>query len=148
MRWPRHAHTMLRIVCNVLMGCGLLPSILTYVSATAFLRQNHLTPGMGFRVQVWVVSYQDIVTMLIVHSANLFNYINLSHPDTSGMLRFLTDELQDAEDNGDRGMSLAVPLLHVADHFHQFGLWVTFSVAGMGQMHWRRQVISVSVMHL
>ncbi|KAH9996082.1 Metallo-dependent phosphatase [Russula vinacea] len=43
-----------------------------------------------------------IVTMLIVHSANLFNYINLSHPDTSGMLRFLTDELQDAEDNGDR----------------------------------------------
>ena len=48
--------------------------------------------------------------MLIIHRANLFNYINLSHPDTSGMLRFLTDELQDAEDNGDRGMSLAVPL--------------------------------------
>ena len=46
--------------------------------------------------------------MLIFHRANLFNYINLSHPDTSGMLRFLTDELQDAEDNGDRGMSLAV----------------------------------------
>ncbi|KAF8481747.1 Metallo-dependent phosphatase [Russula ochroleuca] len=36
------------------------------------------------------------------YSANVFNYINLSHPDTSGMLRFLTDELQDAEDNGDR----------------------------------------------
>ena len=44
--------------------------------------------------------------MLSVYRANLFNYINLSHPDTSGMLRFLTDELQDAEDNGDRGMSL------------------------------------------
>ncbi|KAI0299797.1 Metallo-dependent phosphatase-like protein [Russula brevipes] len=34
--------------------------------------------------------------------ANLFNYINLSQIDNSGMLRFLTDELQDAEDEGDR----------------------------------------------
>jgi sphingomyelin phosphodiesterase len=61
--------------------------------------------GSGYRYGL----SQDMVTMLIVHSANLFNYINLSHPDTSGMLRFLTDELQDAEDKGDRGMSLAVP---------------------------------------
>ena len=51
--------------------------------------------------------------ILIVHSANLFNYINLSHPDTSGMLRFLTDELQDAEDNGDRGMSRCPPDLRL-----------------------------------
>ena len=29
----------------------------------------------------------------------------MSNPDTSGMLRFLTDELQDAEDAGDRGPS-------------------------------------------
>ncbi len=50
------------------------------------------------------------VTMLIVRSANVFNYINLTHPDVSGMLRFLTDELQDAEDKGERGMSLAAPL--------------------------------------
>lgn len=35
--------------------------------------------------------------------ANYFNYLNLSEPDVSGMLRFLTDELQDAEDSGDRG---------------------------------------------
>ncbi|KAF9486347.1 Metallo-dependent phosphatase [Pholiota conissans] len=35
-------------------------------------------------------------------SANYFNYINMTNPDTSGMLRFLTDELQDAEDTGDR----------------------------------------------
>ena len=27
----------------------------------------------------------------------------MSNPDTSGMLRFLTDELQNAEDAGDRG---------------------------------------------
>ncbi|KAG9314163.1 Metallo-dependent phosphatase [Chiua virens] len=34
--------------------------------------------------------------------SNYFNYINASHLDTSGMMRFLTDELQDAEDAGDR----------------------------------------------
>jgi hypothetical protein len=39
------------------------------------------------------------------HSANYFNYINMTNPDTSGMLRFVTDELQDAEDAGDRGWS-------------------------------------------
>ncbi|PCH42293.1 sphingomyelin phosphodiesterase [Wolfiporia cocos MD-104 SS10] len=36
------------------------------------------------------------------HSANYYNYINLASSDNSGMLRFLTDELQDAEDAGDR----------------------------------------------
>ncbi|KAI9455922.1 Metallo-dependent phosphatase-like protein [Lactarius psammicola] len=36
------------------------------------------------------------------YRANWFNYINLTQPDNSGMLRFLTDELQDAEDKGDR----------------------------------------------
>ncbi|KAF8913262.1 Metallo-dependent phosphatase-like protein [Gymnopilus junonius] len=36
------------------------------------------------------------------YKANYFNYINMTDPDTSGMLRFLTDELQDAEDAGDR----------------------------------------------
>ena len=30
-------------------------------------------------------------------------YINMTNPDISGMLRFLTDELQDAEDAGDSG---------------------------------------------
>ena len=38
-------------------------------------------------------------------SANYFNYINMTNPDNSGMLRFVTDELQDAEDAGDRGWS-------------------------------------------
>ncbi|KAJ3527846.1 hypothetical protein NM688_g8072 [Phlebia brevispora] len=37
---------------------------------------------------------------------NLFNFINMTVPDTSGMLRFLTDELQDAEDAGDRAWIL------------------------------------------
>jgi sphingomyelin phosphodiesterase len=36
------------------------------------------------------------------YRANLYNYINLTGADNSGMLRFLTDELQDAEDQGDR----------------------------------------------
>ncbi|KAJ7757507.1 sphingomyelin phosphodiesterase [Mycena metata] len=41
-------------------------------------------------------------TDMSVFRANYFNYINLDTPDNSGMLRFLTDELQDAEDAGDR----------------------------------------------
>jgi hypothetical protein len=41
----------------------------------------------------------------IAQSGNYFNYINMTNPDTSGMLRFVTDELQDAEDAGDRGWS-------------------------------------------
>ena len=45
----------------------------------------------------------DAVTVIIFLSANFFNYINLAEADNSGMLRFLTDELQDAEDKGDRG---------------------------------------------
>ncbi|KAI9570367.1 Metallo-dependent phosphatase [Boletus coccyginus] len=36
------------------------------------------------------------------YRSNYLNYINASHSDTSGMMRFLTDELQDAEDAGDR----------------------------------------------
>ncbi|TCD68079.1 hypothetical protein EIP91_011532 [Steccherinum ochraceum] len=40
------------------------------------------------------------------YKANYFNYINMSHPDNSGMLRFLTDELQAAEDAGDRAWIL------------------------------------------
>lgn len=36
------------------------------------------------------------------YRANYFNYINASDPDVSGMMRFLTDELQAAEDAGDR----------------------------------------------
>ncbi|KAF8259132.1 sphingomyelin phosphodiesterase [Lactarius quietus] len=36
------------------------------------------------------------------YRSNYFNYINLTGADNSGMLRFLTDELQDAEDQGDR----------------------------------------------
>ncbi|KZW00602.1 hypothetical protein EXIGLDRAFT_721370 [Exidia glandulosa HHB12029] len=36
------------------------------------------------------------------YRSNYFNYINLTSADSSGMLRFLTDELQDAEDAGDR----------------------------------------------
>jgi hypothetical protein len=34
--------------------------------------------------------------------SNVFNYFNMTNPDNSGMLRFLTDELQDAEDAGDK----------------------------------------------
>jgi len=50
--------------------------------------------------------YLGVVITNLGHSANWFNYIHLSQLDVSGMLRFLTDELQDAEDKGDRGVSL------------------------------------------
>ncbi|KAI0727851.1 sphingomyelin phosphodiesterase [Fomitopsis betulina] len=40
------------------------------------------------------------------YRANYYNYINLSSSDNSGMLRFLTDELQDAEDAGERAWIL------------------------------------------
>ncbi|KAJ3988481.1 sphingomyelin phosphodiesterase [Lentinula detonsa] len=33
---------------------------------------------------------------------NYFNYINMTNPDVSGMLRMLTDELQESEDAGER----------------------------------------------
>ena len=92
----------------------------------------------------------DAVTVLIFLSQNLFNYINLADADNSGMLRFLTDELQDAEDKGDRGtfISRASSLLYFTDIFDKFGLSATFSPAGMEQTHCKHQVISVGVMHL
>jgi hypothetical protein len=40
--------------------------------------------------------------------ANYFNYINMTTHDPSGMLRFLTDELQAAEDAHERG-TLHIP---------------------------------------
>ncbi|KZP10094.1 sphingomyelin phosphodiesterase [Athelia psychrophila] len=62
------------------------------------------------------------------YKANYFNYINMTDPDTSGMLRFLTDELQDAETAGDRvwvmghvlsGWDGSNPLLNPSDLFYQ-----------------------------
>ena len=47
--------------------------------------------------------------------SNWFNYINMTNSDPSGILRFLTDELQDAEDAGERG-SLTRTLLLVLLH--------------------------------
>lgn len=49
--------------------------------------------------------------------SNLFNYINMTNPDTSGMLRFLTDELQEAEDAGDRGQSPSLICIATPDIF-------------------------------
>ncbi|KAF7302948.1 SER THR protein phosphatase family protein [Mycena kentingensis (nom. inval.)] len=62
------------------------------------------------------------------YRANYFNFINLDTPDNSGMLRFLTDELQDAEDAGDRvwiighvltGWDGSNPLVNPTDLFYQ-----------------------------
>lgn len=60
---------------------------------------------LGYRyenhVRLDAVKTDDHVLFL---SSNWFNYVNLAGGDNSGMLRFLTDELQDAEDKGDRGI--------------------------------------------
>ncbi|ESK92126.1 ser thr protein phosphatase family protein [Moniliophthora roreri MCA 2997] len=62
------------------------------------------------------------------YRANLFNYINMTDPDVSGMLRFLTDELQEAEDEGDRvwiighvltGWDGSNPLMNPTNLFYQ-----------------------------
>lgn len=55
----------------------------------------------------YMVQRQDGLRIITLNTdfwykANWFNYINLTTADSSGMLRFLTDELQDAEDAGDR----------------------------------------------
>ena len=48
--------------------------------------------------------YVARVVLSFFDREDYFNFINATNPDVSGMLRFLTDELQDAEDAGDRGM--------------------------------------------
>ncbi|CCM04993.1 uncharacterized protein FIBRA_07191 [Fibroporia radiculosa] len=62
------------------------------------------------------------------YTQNMFNYINLSSSDNSGMLRFLTDELQDAEDAEERvwilghvqsGWDTADPLENPTNLFYQ-----------------------------
>jgi sphingomyelin phosphodiesterase len=54
-------------------------------------------------VRVCVLLTLQLVELIFGQRANYFNYINMTNPDVSGMLRFLTDELQAAEDVGDRG---------------------------------------------
>ncbi|KAI0660497.1 Metallo-dependent phosphatase [Cubamyces menziesii] len=53
----------------------------------------------------YMVKRQDGLRVISLNTdmciANYFNYINMTNPDLFGMLRFLTDELQDAEDAGD-----------------------------------------------
>ena len=60
----------------------------------------------------------------------------MTHPDTSGMLRFVTDELQNAEDAGDRGPFLLelVLMLYFLTYFFQCGSLDTSFPAGMGLM--------------
>jgi hypothetical protein len=62
------------------------------------------------------------------------------------MLRFLTDELQDAEDQGDRGMSFLIhcPRVSMKNLCHQFGFLVMFRVVGMLPIHLKCPQISVS----
>jgi hypothetical protein len=60
---------------------------------------------------------------------NAFNYINMTNPDVSGMLRFLTDELQDAENAGDRGTFISLSR-NLFDRCLKSGSWDMFSLDG------------------
>ncbi|KAJ4507568.1 hypothetical protein HRR83_004148 [Exophiala dermatitidis] len=62
------------------------------------------------------------------YRSNLFNYINTTNPDNSGILKFLAQELQDAEDKGERvwvvghvlsGWDGTNPLPNPTDLFYQ-----------------------------
>lgn len=55
-------------------------------------------------------------------------YANMENPDRSGMLRFLTDELQAAEDAGERGQ-LAIIIFSspwLIGHYHSLDYWSCF----------------------
>ncbi|KAL4402920.1 phosphoric diester hydrolase [Malassezia pachydermatis] len=62
------------------------------------IRKHHgafsVTPRKGLRVISLNTDFWYYV--------NMFNYIHMSNPDVSGMLRFLTDELFEAEKNDER----------------------------------------------
>ncbi|KAJ3761911.1 sphingomyelin phosphodiesterase [Lentinula raphanica] len=62
------------------------------------------------------------------YRSNYFSYINMTNPDVSGMLRMLTDELQESEDAGERvwiighvlsGWDGTNPLLNPTNLFYQ-----------------------------
>ncbi|KAI0027960.1 sphingomyelin phosphodiesterase [Vararia minispora EC-137] len=81
----------------------------------------------------YMVRRQDGLRIITLNTdlwyhANWFNFINMTQLDPSGMLRFLTDELQDAEDAGERvwimghvlsGWDGADPLVNPTNLFYQ-----------------------------
>lgn len=55
---------------------------------------------MGNIIRVLIGSADDVIDF--IYKANFFNYINTTDPDNSGMFKFMIDELQAAEDAGER----------------------------------------------
>ena len=93
---------------------------------------------MSNRVSVRSLYTEHVISQFDDHaySSNYFNYINISNPDTSGMLRFVTDELQDAEDAGDRGSSLFDLYPSLIIYFFQSGSLDMSLAAGMVLTVW------------
>ncbi|KII93956.1 hypothetical protein PLICRDRAFT_695030 [Plicaturopsis crispa FD-325 SS-3] len=86
------------------------------------------------------------------YRANYFNYINMTDPDVSGMLRFVTDELQDAEDAGDRvwilghvlsGWDGTNPLLNPSNLFYQIVDRFSHIIANLFWAHTHEDQVSV-----
>ncbi|KIY73533.1 Metallo-dependent phosphatase [Cylindrobasidium torrendii FP15055 ss-10] len=90
------------------------------------------------------------------YKANYLNYINMSNPDTSGMLRFVTDELQDAEECGDRvwiighvlsGWDGSNPLLNPTNLFYQIVDRFTHVIANIFFGHTHEDQLSIFYAH-
>ncbi|KAH7914741.1 Metallo-dependent phosphatase-like protein [Hygrophoropsis aurantiaca] len=109
-----------------------------YDHVSALWRHQHWLPEASIEMarlhySAYMVKRVDGLRIISLNTnlwyrSNYFNYINSSHPDTSGILRFLTDELQDAEDAGDRvwimghvlsGWDGTNPLLNPTNLFYQ-----------------------------
>ncbi|KAI9511896.1 Metallo-dependent phosphatase-like protein [Russula earlei] len=98
------------LVCLSFKGIGDIPCR-NYDHVAGLWKLEDWLPGSAVlqarsHYAAYSVQRRDGLRLISLNSdfctPNLFNYINLSIPDKSGMLRFLTDQLQDAEDVGDR----------------------------------------------
>ncbi|KAF9237929.1 hypothetical protein BU15DRAFT_75527 [Melanogaster broomeanus] len=89
--------------------------------------------------------------------SNYFSYINATQPDPFGILRFLTDELQDAEDSGTRvwivghvlsGWDGTQSELHPTNLFYQIvDRYLPHVIANIFFGHTHEDQLSISVLH-
>ncbi|KAI0070334.1 Metallo-dependent phosphatase [Panus rudis PR-1116 ss-1] len=109
-----------------------------YDHLAALWQHEHWLPEAAVQLArahyaAYMVRRQDGLRIITLNTdmwyhTNYFNYINMTDPDVSGMLRFLTDELQAAEDAGERAWILGHvlsgwdgtnPLLNPTNLFYQ-----------------------------
>ncbi|KAH8689040.1 sphingomyelin phosphodiesterase [Talaromyces proteolyticus] len=107
--------------------------------ASLWQQNNWITPAAANEARMHYAAYSinhpaypklRIITLNtdFFYKSNFFNYINTTNPDNSGNLKFLADELQDAENKGERAWVLghvltgwdgSNPLPNPTDLFYQ-----------------------------